>query len=95
MSDETNNVLVVDDEPENLAFVERALRTRGWKVCPAATAEDAIKELHARRFAVIVSDQRMPGMNGVELLASAREMAPDATRVLLTGYAELDNITLT
>jgi len=83
-------VLCVDDEPEVLEGLRSHLR----KICRVATAgsgEEALAMLAEERdFAVVISDMRMPQMNGATLLARCRERLPEATRVLLTGYAEMD-----
>ena len=91
-------LLVVDDDPQVLAAVRRDLRAKyrdTYAVLSAnsgAEALDAIKELKARgsSLAMVISDQRMPGMLGVELLAETREIYPIARRVLLTAYSEID-----
>jgi thioredoxin reductase (NADPH) len=91
-------LLVVDDDPQVLAAVRRDLRSKyrdGYAVLSAASgaeALEAVKELKARgaSLAMVISDQRMPGMLGVELLAQTREIYPIARRVLLTAYSEID-----
>ena len=91
-------IVAVDDDPQVLRAVERDLRGRfgsAYRVVAAdsgATALDVIRRLKLRGSAValLVSDQRMPGMTGVELLAAAREIYPDAKRVLLTAYADTE-----
>jgi len=85
-------VLCVDDDPQLLAGLERSLR----KVCPVVTAPggpEALERLRSDRdFAVIISDMRMPVMDGAHFLAEARLLAPLAVRVLLTGQADLDAV---
>jgi thioredoxin reductase (NADPH) len=91
-------LLVVDDDPQVLAAVRRDLRSRyreGYSIVSAnsgAEALDTVRQLKARgdSLAMVISDQRMPGMLGVELLAAAREIYPIARRVLLTAYSEID-----
>jgi thioredoxin reductase (NADPH) len=91
-------LLVVDDDPQVLAAVRRDLRSRyreHYTIVSAASgpqALDTIRELKARgdSLALILSDQRMPGMLGHELLAQSREVYPLARRVLLTAYADID-----
>lgn len=83
-------ILCVDDEPRVLDALERMLRGR-FTVVTAAGPGPALEELQRDpRFAVVMSDLRMPGMSGIELLRKAGELAPDAVRVLLTGHAELE-----
>jgi thioredoxin reductase (NADPH) len=91
-------LLVVDDDPQVLAAVRRDLRTRyrqDYTVVSATSGEQAvaaIKELKARgeSLAIVISDQRMPGLQGTDVLAQARESYPLARRVLLTAYSDID-----
>jgi thioredoxin reductase (NADPH) len=89
-------ILAVDDEPTVLAAVARDLR-RGfgehYRILRAGSGPDALELLNEMRrrgenLAMIVADQRMPGMEGTELLVKARQIFPDAKRVLLTAYAD-------
>jgi len=82
------SVLFVDDE-ERVLNALRALARRSFEVETASGGAQALARLRERRFHVLVSDQRMPGMSGVELLREARALAPDTVRLLLTGYADL------
>jgi response regulator RpfG family c-di-GMP phosphodiesterase len=87
----TEKILFVDDEPNVLAGLERQLRGR-YAVKTAPGGEAGLAAIAADgAFAVIVSDMRMPGMNGTEFLAEARKRQPDAVRLLLTGYAEVQS----
>jgi response regulator RpfG family c-di-GMP phosphodiesterase len=83
-------VLCVDDEPAVLDGLRRSLR--GLVTLHTATGgEEALAALDAAGpFAVVVSDMRMPGMDGVTLLARVRERAPDTVRMLLTGNADVE-----
>jgi thioredoxin reductase (NADPH) len=91
-------LLTVDDDVPVLRAVERDLRARygdDYRIVAAgsgAEALDAVRQLTARGSAValFLSDQRMPHMNGIEFLAAAAELQPDAKRVLLTAYADTD-----
>lgn len=90
--------LVVDDDPQVLAAVRRDLRSRyrqNYTVISASSGEEAIstiKELKARgdSLAIVISDQRMPGLQGTDVLASSRELYPLARRVMLTAYSDID-----
>jgi thioredoxin reductase (NADPH) len=91
-------LLVVDDDPQVLAAVRRDLRSKyrdQYTVISAGSGQEALataKELKGRgdSLAMIISDQRMPGMQGAELLAKSREVYPLARRVLLTAYSDID-----
>jgi DNA-binding NtrC family response regulator len=81
-------VLFVDDD-ERILNALRALFRQDYQVLTAAGGAAALELLEGAAVQAIVSDQRMPGMTGVELLRKAREAAPGATRLLLTGYTDL------
>jgi DNA-binding NtrC family response regulator len=82
-------ILFVDDDENLLASYQRQLRNK-FAVATAPGGEQGLKVIGSEGpFAVIVSDFRMPGMDGVQFLAKAREAAPDTVRVMLTGYADL------
>ena len=87
-------LLAVDDEPSNLAVVERIFRTE-YRVLLASNGNEALAQLRTHTgddLVAILSDQRMPGMTGVELLAKAAEERPDVARVLVTGYSDMEAI---
>jgi thioredoxin reductase (NADPH) len=89
-------IVAVDDEPAVLAAVARDLRREfgeRYRVLRAASGEEAldvVRELVQRgdQVALLIADQRMPGLSGTEYLVEARKLAPDAKRVLLTAYAD-------
>jgi len=82
-------ILLVDDEPAVLAGYERSLR-REFEVDTANGGELGLKAMRERGpYATVISDMRMPGMSGAQFLALARQLAPDSTRMLLTGYTDL------
>ena len=82
-------LLLVDDEPRVLDSLE-ALLGMDHRVLRAEKPEAALHALATEPVAVVVSDQRMPGMLGTELLARSREVAPDAVRILLTAFTDTD-----
>ena len=83
-------ILCVDDEPQVLEGIGLTLRRR-YEVLTATSGAEALSLVDANpELSVILSDMRMPEMNGATFLARAREHAPDATRMLLTGYTDLD-----
>jgi len=91
-------LLVVDDDAQVLAAVRRDLRSRyreSYMVVSASSGEEAlatVRELKARgdALALVISDQRMPGIQGTEVLARSREVYPLARRVMLTAYSDID-----
>ena len=84
-------VIVVDDEQNILQSLQRVFRKEPFQVIYAKSGADGL-ELIARteHVAVIVSDQRMPLMKGSEFLARSRDIVPNAVRILLSGYSEID-----
>jgi serine/threonine-protein kinase len=81
-------VLFVDDEERILSGLRSVFRHR-YRVFTAANGAEALEFVQKFRPHVVVSDQRMPGMTGVELLRKVKEAAPATVRILLTGYADL------
>jgi signal transduction histidine kinase/DNA-binding response OmpR family regulator len=85
-------ILVVDDEPDNLDLLYRTFH-RGYKVFRADSGQEALEILIQQPdVAVIISDQRMPRMSGTEFLSIAAEQYPDAIRILLTGYTDVEDL---
>jgi DNA-binding NtrC family response regulator len=82
-------ILFVDDEERILRSLALQFR-REYEVLTESDPRRALERLKSERVQIIVSDQRMPQMSGAELLAQAREIAPDTLRILLTGYSDLD-----
>jgi response regulator RpfG family c-di-GMP phosphodiesterase len=81
-------LLLVDDEAHILSALRRALRREGWRLLTAETPQQALRLLEEQPVDLIVSDQKMPGMSGLELLAEAARRRPDTRRVLITGWTE-------
>lgn len=83
-------LLLVDDEPAVLEALALNLK-RSFEVVTAPSGADGLEYLQAESdFAVVISDMRMPKMDGASFLSRAREVAPDAVRILLTGQADLE-----
>jgi response regulator RpfG family c-di-GMP phosphodiesterase len=88
--DERPRVLCVDDESNVLEGLTRTLRGL-FSIETAVGGAPGLEAIKSRGpFAVVTSDFRMPGMSGVEFLAAARQLSPDTTRVLLTGYGDVN-----
>ncbi len=81
-------LMVVDDEPEVLRSVHDLFR-RDYRVLTFERGADALRALEEVDPPVVMSDQRMPEMNGVEFLSRVKTIRPDATRLLFTGYADI------
>ncbi len=84
-----HTLLLVDDEPNILKALGRLFRSTGHELLTAGGGEDALRILGEHTVSLIVSDQRMPGMTGAEMLQRAREIQPGAVRIMLTGYTDI------
>src|SRR4051794_4821350 len=83
-----HTVLVVDDEPDVVQSVQDLLRLT-YRVVGAHSARDALKILRDHEVHIVMTDQRMPEMSGVQFLRQVRGEHPDAIRLLFTGYADI------
>ena len=86
-------LLLVDDEDNILSALRRLLRRDGYAILTARDGKQGLEVLAANQVDVIVSDQRMPGMTGVEFLRKAKDMCPDSVRLVLSGYTDLQSVT--
>jgi len=85
-------VLLVDDEAVTLSLLRDTLEYAGYEVVGLTSPLLALEEIKKRKFSVIISDQRMPEMTGLELLAHASRIQPQATRILITAVLHLDTV---
>lgn len=85
------SLLLVDDEPEILESLRRALRDDGYELLTTTSPVEAMAILAKRHIDVLVTDLRMPDVSGLELVTHVRKNHPDVVRVLLTGFATLDS----
>src|SRR5215470_275072 len=81
-------LLIVDDEPDMLDFLERVFRA-DYTVVRASSAEEALAELGRAKFSLVITDQKMPHITGVELLERIGERYPSLVKVLLSGFTEV------
>lgn len=88
MNETPVRLLFVDDE-ERIVSLLRTIFRQSYEVHIATSADEALKIISAMHIHVIVSDQRMPGMLGIELLSKVRLLSPNTMRILLTGYSDL------
>jgi two-component system NtrC family sensor kinase len=87
----TGGVLLVDDEPNNLVVLRGVLEDEErWHVHEAASGDEALALAGTVPLDVVVTDQRMPGMTGVDLLEKLRRLRPDIAGIVLTGFADMD-----
>ena len=91
MDDKNINVLYIDDEINNINSFKAAFR-RVFQVFTAESAEEGRKILETETIHVILSDQRMPKMTGIEFFQSILETHPDPIRILITGYTDINAV---
>ncbi len=86
------SILIVDDEPDILDALREQLTWEGYEVVACPGGREALATLQSRGFDVVISDQRMPEMCGLELMGHAQKLHPHSSRVLLTGVLSLDTL---
>jgi response regulator RpfG family c-di-GMP phosphodiesterase len=84
------DVLCVDDDEIVLRSLARLLKNNSLTSLTCSEPDKAVDLIFKHQFALIISDMRMPGMNGAEFLEKAHELTPDTQRILLTGFADID-----
>jgi response regulator RpfG family c-di-GMP phosphodiesterase len=91
MSEKKIDVLYVDDEENNLVSFKATFRLK-YNIAIATSAEAAMKILETKPAEIIITDQRMPNITGIEFLEKVIEKYPDPIRILLTGYADMNAV---
>src|SRR5262245_46601814 len=84
------SILVVDDEPVVQDAVRWLLRAQGYDVDTVGNGEEALSRIAQQEFDVVVSDIKMPGLNGLDVLERSRALKPNLSVILMTGYASLE-----
>jgi response regulator RpfG family c-di-GMP phosphodiesterase len=87
-----SRVLLVDDEPGILAAAHHLLQPEGYELYEAVHPHQGLELLRQASMAVILSDQRLPELSGLEFLAQAKQLQPNASRVLMTAYSDADTL---
>jgi diguanylate cyclase (GGDEF)-like protein/PAS domain S-box-containing protein len=85
-------LLVVDDDVNVLGALHRLFRRDNYRVLTAATPAEGFEQLALHRVQVVLCDQRMPMMNGIEFLSKVKEMYPDTMRIILSGDTGIDTV---
>lgn len=83
-------LLLVDDEPSVLQSLRRALADEPYEILTAGSGAQGLAVCAEHQVGVVVSDERMPGMNGAAFLAAVKEQQPETIRIMLTGHASID-----
>ena len=84
-----HTILAVDDEPANVRMLERLFH-KEFNVLTATSGEEALELLNRETVTLIITDQRMPGMSGTDLLRESLRSRPDAIKIILTGYTDIE-----
>jgi DNA-binding NtrC family response regulator len=88
---DARNVLIVDDDEAMRDMLASLLETDGLGTCQAGSAEDALAQLRDHDFGAVLSDIRMPGMTGVEMLGEVRDLRPETPVILMTAFGSIDS----
>ena len=83
-------ILIVDDDENVASGIRMALTLRGYDADVCASAEEALERLQASPWALVISDLRLPGIDGQHLLQRVAEIQPGARRILITGFGTTD-----
>jgi len=83
-------ILLVDDEENVINSIRRSLRKEGYQILSCTNARQALELLQTEDVDLIISDQRMPGMSGMDFLIQAKKLRPHTIRILLTGYSDME-----
>lgn len=86
-------LLLVDDEPKIISSMERVLREEGYKILSTTNAVEGFELLATNPVGVVLSDLRMPGMDGIEFLSRISRLHPETVRIAMSGYADMDMVT--
>ncbi len=83
-------ILIVDDEELILEITSKALMNDHYQIFTAINAEEALTILENNEVHLVVSDQKMPGLSGIDFLKKVKQIYPDILTIMLTGYADID-----
>ena len=83
-------ILLVDDEPGILKVLSISLADRGYQVMTAETGEEALEIFQEKRPGIILTDIKMPGMDGIELLQKVKDESPDTEVIMITGHGDME-----
>ena len=84
-------ILLIDDEPDLLRVLARSLKADGHEVATALNGPDGLAAFEGQHPAIVITDIKMPGMSGIEVLKRIKEREPDAEVIIITGHGDMDN----
>ena len=85
-------ILLIDDEPDLLRVLARSLKADGHEVATALNGPDGLAAFEGQHPAIVITDIKMPGMSGIEVLKRIKEREPDAEVIIITGHGDMDNV---
>jgi len=85
----THSLLIVDDEENILNALNRTFRKEPYRIITAGSGLEGLSVFEREKITLVISDHRMPGMEGVEFLSEVRKKSPETIRLMLTGYADI------
>jgi PAS domain S-box-containing protein len=86
-----NKILLIDDEPDILRVLSLSLKTDGYDVATAQSGEEGLDVFKKENPDIIITDIKMPGMDGIELLEKIKDLEPDKEVIIITGHGDIDN----
>jgi DNA-binding NtrC family response regulator len=87
---EGERILIVDDEQSLCAILSERLKKEGYHCVMANNVEEAVRYLERDYFSLIISDIKMPGVDGMKLLKAVKSIRPEVMLIIMTGYPEID-----
>ena len=86
-----NKILVVDDEKLMRVSLEDKLTKEGYSVASFSNATEGLKELHSANYDAVITDLRLPKMDGIDFLREIKKLSPDTVVIIMTAYGSIEN----
>jgi PAS domain S-box-containing protein len=86
-----NKILLIDDEPDILRVLGISLKADGYEVIPALNGAEGLEAFSREKPPIVITDIKMPGMDGIEVLEKIKELDPDTEVIIITGHGDIDN----
>ena len=86
-----NKILLIDDEPDILRVLGISLKADGYNVIPALNGAEGLEAFSRENPAIVITDIKMPGMDGIEVLEKIKALSPDTEVIIITGHGDIDN----
>jgi PAS domain S-box-containing protein len=86
-----NKILLIDDEPDILRVLGISLKADGYEVIPALNGAEGIEAFNREKPPIVITDIKMPGMDGIEVLGKIKQLDPDTEVIIITGHGDIDN----